>query len=93
MLARLGGDEFIIVMDHIKDSEDIRSIVEHVFRAIHTPVVYRALTFDLTLSIGIAIAPQNGTNTVDLLRHADQAMYQAKRHGGDDYCFYDAITK
>ncbi len=93
MLARHGGDEFIIVMQSIMERQDIETVLAHIFEAIQEPIVDAERSIFLTLSIGVAIAPQDGVQMDDLLKHADQAMYHAKRNGKNTYSFYEDIKE
>jgi diguanylate cyclase (GGDEF)-like protein len=82
-IARPGGDEFIIVLDDLATARDAKIIAEKMLATITKPI--RAADTDLVVSasIGIALAPDDGTITDDLLRNADAAMYVAKNRGGD----------
>jgi diguanylate cyclase (GGDEF)-like protein len=89
-VGRLGGDEFILLLPDIKDDSGLTQISENLLtafrRAFH--IDGRALT--MTLSIGVAVYPQNGSTANELLRNADTAMYQAKANGRNTYSFFTA---
>jgi len=89
MLARHGGDEFVLVAQSITDRQDIEKILTHIFQAMQEPIVDMKHAIHVTLSIGVAIAPQDGTQIDALLKHADQAMYHAKKSGKNTYSFYE----
>ena len=85
-ISRLGGDEFAMISEeHVPTSLAAR--VCEVFRA---PFTAFGTTADLGVSIGIARFPKDGRSTEDLLRNADQALYLAKRVGGNSFMRYDA---
>jgi diguanylate cyclase (GGDEF)-like protein/PAS domain S-box-containing protein len=88
-VARLGGDEFAIVQTAVKSTDDVTDLVARVFDAIRTPIecVGHQLTADA--SIGIALAPEHGTDLEQILKNADLAMYAAKAAGRRTYRFFE----
>ena len=78
--ARLGGDEFAIVAQ-VTSELDARRLAESIYEAMATPVLLDGLQVDITGSIGIALAPRDGSDFATLMRHADVAMYLAKQRG------------
>ena len=80
--ARIGGDEFLIFMEY-KDHLEQR--IERIFRSLNGS--YQG--YDITLSMGIACFPKDGSDYLTLFHHADQALYAAKRRGRRQYCLYD----
>ncbi len=87
-VGRLGGDEFIVLLRGLNDEHDALSITENLLEVFREPFKIDGRELILTLSIGIALAPNNGKNTSDLLRNADTAMYQAKALGRNTYSFF-----
>jgi len=86
-LARLSGDEFVIIA---ADSADTATrIAERIRRTLASPIPINGQSFIVSASIGIAIFPEDGRSTEDLLKHADIAMYRAKGNGGG-FRFYRA---
>jgi diguanylate cyclase (GGDEF)-like protein len=88
-VARLGGDEFAIVQTAVKDPADVTGLVSRIYQAIRAP--YECLGHQLITdaSIGIALAPQDGTDLDQLLKNADLAMYRAKSDGRRTYRFFE----
>lgn len=86
-VARLGGDEFAILLPG-KGRGDASQLAEVIASTINQPIVANRQTLYLGVSIGIVIAPYEGSDSTTLLRHADTAMYIAK-HGNQQYAFYD----
>ena len=85
-VARLGGDEFVIVLPQIAHLDDAVSAAEKILGILGQPVTLAGQRFDLTLSIGIAIAsPGIAQDAAGLLARADAAMYAAKQAGRN--CF------
>lgn len=82
-VSRHGGDEFLYLLMGIRDEQDITPIAEKIIRAIKAPFEFneggRRITLSITPSIGISVYPKNGSDANELVRHADKAMYQAKR--------------
>ncbi len=76
-VARLGGDEFVLLMGGGQESAD--AVTQHVLDAMKTPLKLKGETVDISLSIGIAVYPDHGRDSLALMRHADTAMYNAKR--------------
>src|SRR6266513_3037789 len=89
-LARLGGDEFMVVLTGIGSSDDAARVAERLIAALHDPMQLSRHTIVITPSIGIAVAPTDGTDAGLLLRHADLAMYFCKRRAPGTYAFFDA---
>lgn len=87
-VARLSGDEFTVMLTHIGTPEDLLHLVEKIRLALQIPVAVGATQILVTPSIGIALAPDNGLNSDQLLRNADVAMYEAKRGGRNGYYFF-----
>jgi len=81
-VARLSGDEFLVLLEFTTD-EDLEGVVESLLAAIHTPIVLGEQRFQLTSSVGVSIAPVDGTTVASLMKNSDSAMYGAKNVGGN----------
>ena len=79
-VARIGGDEFAVVLPDAP-LIGIHETAKRLQHAIETPLQHDGATMGVGASVGIALAPQHGRTVGSLLRHADIAMYQAKRAG------------
>ncbi len=88
-IGRLGGDEFLVILPEITSSDDARIVAERLIAAIQKPMELSANTVVITPSIGIAMAPTDGTDAASLLRHGDLAMYFAKRRWPGSHAFFD----
>jgi diguanylate cyclase (GGDEF)-like protein len=86
-VARLGGDEFALVLPQA-DTDLVRVIARRIALALRTPVEFEGQPLDVAASIGSAMYPQHGTDAGTLIRHADAAMYVAKRNNSG-HAFYD----
>ena len=78
VLARLGGDEFAVFLHDAPSRETVRRRAQEMHAALNLPVDLTSLAVVVDASIGIAVAPDDGTTMDDLLKHADVAMYAAK---------------
>jgi diguanylate cyclase (GGDEF)-like protein len=76
-VARLGGDEFVLLLAGGEDAA--RGVAGRIVDAMNAPLHHRDQLIDISVSIGISIHPQHGADDLTLLRHADTAMYRAKR--------------
>jgi diguanylate cyclase (GGDEF)-like protein/PAS domain S-box-containing protein len=81
-IARLGGDEFAILPAGATDLESAAAVALKIQRTCRAGFVVNDEIVDVSASIGIAMFPEHGRTTAELLRHADAAMYVAKRSGG-----------
>ena len=88
MLARFGGDEFVLILP-AADVDTVRIIAQRMIEAMGRAFELDTKTVYVTASIGIALAPTDGANPADLLRHADTALYKAKSAGRNTATFFD----
>ena len=82
-VARVGGDEFIALLRNTSDPPDALAVAAKLAEALVEPFEIDGRAIEVTASIGIALYPDHGTGDIELLRHADDAMYEAKRNGGN----------
>lgn len=87
-IARLGGDEFALVLEDVARKSEISVTAEKIIASLANAHILGDHRMITTASIGIAVAPHDGNRVNQLLRNADQAMYQAKRDGGCRYAFF-----
>ncbi|MEY4863957.1 MAG: hypothetical protein RLZ51_2052 [Pseudomonadota bacterium] len=76
-VARLGGDEFVLMLPGGEAA--VREVASRIIAVMQEPLNFRDQRIDIGLSIGLAMHPQHGADDLTLLRHADSAMYRAKR--------------
>ena len=78
-VARLGGDEFVIVCEGLRSAAEIEPLLDRLGVALREPMRVEEAVFELAASLGIALFPDHATaDSQQLLRRADQAMYQVK---------------
>ena len=91
-IGRLGGDEFIIVTHRFSQTIDVISLAHRLIREIELPLSHDGAFFSLSACVGVAI-PAAGTAPLDMIGHADTAVYQAKRRGNGNVELFDAAMK
>jgi diguanylate cyclase (GGDEF)-like protein/PAS domain S-box-containing protein len=92
-LARLGGDEFVAVLLDLESPEVSVTVIERLLAAVAEPVEVGPLTLQVSASIGVTFFPQPEEVDADqLLRQADQAMYQAKLQGRNRFALFDSTV-
>ncbi|HLW74505.1 MAG TPA: EAL domain-containing protein [Gammaproteobacteria bacterium] len=92
-VARLGADEFAAVVTGGEDREALRERLEAVKEALEEPLQLPASRLDLRVSMGVAMAPQDGDSAETLLRNADNALLEVKRQDPGSLRFYNAEMK
>lgn len=86
--ARIGGDEFVVLLKNAGNEADAENVANSLLACIAEPITLEGETLTLGASIGCAIYPRDGADGASLLRHADAAMYGAKRFG-IQFSFFD----
>jgi len=87
-VSRLGGDEFVVLLSEITHARDAAISADKIIQAIGMLYTLDGHELNITVSIGIAVYPDDGTELKTLLLNADSAMYEAKEHGRNNYQFY-----
>jgi diguanylate cyclase (GGDEF)-like protein len=90
IVARLGGDEFAIVQMSVDQPLGATTLAARLIREITEPYVVQGHQIVIGASVGIAIAPNDGTDPERLLKNADLALYRAKEDGRGTYRFFEA---
>jgi diguanylate cyclase (GGDEF)-like protein/PAS domain S-box-containing protein len=89
LVARFGGDEFTILVEDIRTAQDAIAVAGRIDEAIRQPIVVGSHELIVTASVGIAVAKDGFSDSHDLLREADLAMYTAKDRGRSRFEVYD----
>jgi len=84
-VARYGGDEFTVILPDLHQPEDAAQVAEKILERVAEPVLIGATSMEISVSIGIAVHPYDGSDIDTLLRNADDAMYRAKQAGRNTY--------
>ncbi len=90
-VSRLGGDEFALLLGDLKSVEQCRQALDRIHRTIAQPYLIGEQSVVIGASSGVALYPQDEGDPDTLLRHADQAMYEAKLAGRNRYQLFDAV--
>ncbi|APE04412.1 GGDEF-domain containing protein [Alteromonas sp. MB-3u-76] len=88
--SRFGGDEFVVLLSDIEERTQVDDIANKLINEFATPIIIEGYKFYISVSIGIAITSHSQASPVELLRHADIAMYAAKSKQGAAYRVYEA---
>ena len=94
-VARLGGDEFTILLEDINLVSDSAKVADSIIKALEAPCkLANNVEVHIGVSIGISIYPEHGSTALELLQHADAALYQAKAAGKGCYRYFsETLTK
>jgi diguanylate cyclase (GGDEF)-like protein len=89
-VSRQGGDEFVVLLSQVTHAQDADVIAKKILIALRAPHRIDEHDLHLTVSIGIAVYPDDGADADTLLKNADVAMYHAKDVGRDNFQFFKA---
>ena len=90
VVARLGGDEFAVLLaGAANDRQDSRGLAERIIQSLADPIDISGSRVLIDASIGIALAPADGTDPNELMKKADLALYRKKAEGRNGYRFFD----
>ena len=88
IIARVGGDEYYILINNVKDIDQIIETSKLILEDFKKPYYIRDYELYLTTSIGISVYPEDGLSPSSLIKNADLALYKAKELGGNSYYIY-----
>ena len=88
ILARVGGDKFAVFKGSVADSQEMQMFADHVMESFTVPFEIDNLEFDVTLSMGICVFPDDGEDVSTLLVNAESAMALAKKLWRNNYKYY-----
>ncbi len=93
-VGRFGGDEFVVLVEQVETVSDVLGMVERLLNRFRDLFRCGGREFRLTASVGVAMAPEDGTTPSELLKHADSALFHAKKQGRNTYsCYTDAMNE
>lgn len=90
-VARLGGDEFVILLQEIHKSSEAGMLAHSIIKEINLPISIGDIELSIGASIGVSLFPNNGSDNESLTKHADIAMYKAKRKGKNRFQLYTSL--
>lgn len=93
ILARNGGDEFLILKNRFDTVDDLENFASQLVNVVHHPFILNDETAVVSMSVGIAVFPNNGLTVSELIKNADIAMYNAKNSGKNSYRFFDSYME
>lgn len=88
-VGRLGGDEFSIIIQNVKNYEQLLDMADCLIKSFYPPFTVKEYELNISASVGISIYPLAGEDMKTLLKNADIAMYQAKHNGKNHYQIYE----
>jgi PAS domain S-box-containing protein len=89
-VARVGGDEFVVIASGLPNMDILENIVNRILTLASVPCEIDGRELAVTASLGVTVFPFDSADAETLIRHADQAMYQAKEDGRNRYHLFDA---
>ncbi|WP_439814169.1 putative bifunctional diguanylate cyclase/phosphodiesterase [Zavarzinia sp. CC-PAN008] len=89
MLARISGDEFVLMLDSLRDKDDVRRVIDRILTEIRKPLVIESYEIFTSASIGVSFYPDHGEDYESLRRNADNAMYRAKSEAKGSAAYFD----
>jgi len=87
-VSRYSGDEFIVFMEDVSDTKNPATLAGKLIDAFSIPVYIKGQWLQISTSVGISLYPKDGTDTDTLIKHADAAMYRAKKEGRNNFQYY-----
>lgn len=90
LVSRIGGDEFAVIQAEVDEAQQSADLAKRLIQVLSRPFALDGCEISIGASIGIAVAPMDGSDPDLLLKHADVALYAAKNQGRGHYCFYDS---
>lgn len=88
-LARIGGDEYVAILVDLDSEHECIKMIERILRVCAEPMLFHGNLLQISTSIGVTIYPKDNADSDHLIRHADRAMYEAKRAGKNRYRWFD----
>jgi diguanylate cyclase (GGDEF)-like protein/PAS domain S-box-containing protein len=87
-VSRLGGDEFVVLLSQMEHAADAAFSARKILRAFTRPHIIDKRSLNVNVSIGLSTYPTDGRNAESLMNRADNAMYEAKQEGRNNYRFF-----
>jgi diguanylate cyclase (GGDEF)-like protein/PAS domain S-box-containing protein len=91
VVIRMGGDEFVVIFRHVKTYDEVTLGAGRIIETLNRPIVIDQHPLQTTGSVGVSLFPRDGSNMVELLKHSDTAMYQAKDRGRNNVQVFSQV--
>ena len=91
VICRLSGDEFLFILDDVHEINNATITAHNIIEDLKAPIEIKGYQVIIGTSIGIAVYPNNGEDSITLTKNADIAMYQAKAKGRNNFQFFDDV--
>ena len=91
VVIRMGGDEFVVIFRNVKAYDEVTLGAGRIIETLNRPIVIDQHPLQTTGSVGVSMFPRDGSNMVELLKHSDTAMYQAKDRGRNNVQMFSQI--
>ncbi|MDA8113623.1 MAG: GGDEF domain-containing protein [Acidithiobacillus sp.] len=88
-IVRLAGDEFILLLEKLHSPRDLEDVLQRILLALNIRIGVDDQQIGITASAGVTTYPHDNVDPVELIHHADQAVYRAKASGGNCWSYYD----
>lgn len=86
-VARWGGDEFTLLLEELEGREEAAYVADRIVEAVSGPAEADGVRLEVSVSVGVAMGPEEGGSPEEMIRSADAAMYEAKRDPDRTICF------
>ncbi|MCM1495081.1 MAG: EAL domain-containing protein [Bacteroides sp.] len=90
ILARTGGDEFLVLKNQWQSTDELDRFAANLITIVNHPFDLDGEIVHVSMSVGVAVFPQDGLTVNELIKNADIAMYSAKTAGKSGYCFFNS---
>ncbi|MBN1376023.1 MAG: GGDEF domain-containing protein [Dehalococcoidia bacterium] len=84
-VARIGGDEFVVLLWEVDQKDDVIKVAQKILEGFHKPLIIGTHPITITVSMGIAIFPEDGTTLEKLINKSDQLLYKVKESGRNSF--------
>jgi diguanylate cyclase (GGDEF)-like protein/PAS domain S-box-containing protein len=91
VVIRMGGDEFVVVFRQVKSYDEVTLGAARIIETLNQPIVIDQHPLQTTGSVGVSLFPRDGSTMVELLKHSDTAMYQAKDRGRNNVQMFSPV--
>jgi diguanylate cyclase (GGDEF)-like protein/PAS domain S-box-containing protein len=91
VVIRMGGDEFVVIFRNVKSYDEITQGAGRIVETLTNPIVIDRHSLQTTGSVGVSLYPRDGADMVELLKHSDTAMYQAKERGRNNVQMFSEV--